>query len=84
VKVTSRGPRNVLILQNRRDNATPWESGLGLRRTLGSRAGFVGVDNGGHYVYHAGSTCADNATVAFLADGKLPARDRQCTAEPVS
>jgi pimeloyl-ACP methyl ester carboxylesterase len=82
VKVTARGARNVLILQNRRDNATPWETGLGLRRTLGSRAGFVGVDNGGHYVYHAGSTCADAATVAFLADGKLPAKDLHCTAEP--
>jgi pimeloyl-ACP methyl ester carboxylesterase len=84
VKVTSRGPRDVLILQNRRDNATPWETGLGLRRTLGSRAGFVGVDNGGHYVYHAGSTCADAATVAFLADGRLPARDLHCTAKPLS
>ncbi|MCO5990463.1 alpha/beta hydrolase [Actinoallomurus spadix] len=84
VKVTSRGHRDVLILQNRRDNATPWETGLGLRRTLGSRASFVGVDNGGHYVYHAGSTCADAATVAFLADGRLPARDLHCTAKPLS
>ncbi|GLY78024.1 hypothetical protein Airi01_062910 [Actinoallomurus iriomotensis] len=40
MKVTAHGPRDVLILQNRRDNATPWETGLGLRRTLGSRAGF--------------------------------------------
>jgi len=81
VKVTSQGPRNVLILQNRRDNATPWETGRGLRRTLGSRAGFVGVDNGGHYVYHAGSACADAATVAFLAQGRLPASDVHCTVE---
>jgi pimeloyl-ACP methyl ester carboxylesterase len=84
VKVTSSGPRDVLVLQNRRDNATPWETGRGLRRTLGSRAGFVGVDNGGHYVYHAGSTCADNATVAFLAEGKLPTADVHCTAKPQS
>jgi pimeloyl-ACP methyl ester carboxylesterase len=82
VKVTSRGARNVLLLQNRRDNATPWETGRGLRRALGSRAGFVGVDNGGHYVYHAGSTCADTTTIAFLTDGKLPAKDLHCTAEP--
>ncbi|GAB2858090.1 alpha/beta hydrolase [Actinoallomurus bryophytorum] len=82
VKVTSQGARDVLLLQNRRDNATPWETGRGLRRTLGSRAGFVGVDNGGHYVYHAGSTCADTTTVAFLTDGKLPAKDLHCTAEP--
>lgn len=78
VEVTSHGPRDVLLLQNRRDNATPWESGLGLRRALGSRAAFVGVDNGGHYVYNEGSTCADNATVAFLADGNLPATDVYC------
>jgi hypothetical protein len=65
----------VLILQNRRDNATPWESGLGMRRALGARAGFVGVDNGGHYVYGTGSTCADQATVAFLANGTLPSQD---------
>jgi pimeloyl-ACP methyl ester carboxylesterase len=84
VKVTSHGPRNVLILQNRRDNATPWETGRGLRRVLGSRAGFVGVDNGGHYVYHEGSTCADTATVAFLTDGRLPATDVYCTAKPQS
>jgi pimeloyl-ACP methyl ester carboxylesterase len=84
VKVTSSGPRNVLILQNRRDNATPWETGRGLRRVLGSRAGFVGVDNGGHYVYNEGSTCADTATVAFLTDGKLPVRDLACTAKPQS
>ncbi|HWC79653.1 MAG TPA: alpha/beta hydrolase [Pseudonocardiaceae bacterium] len=78
VRVTSNGPRDVLILQNRRDNATPWESGLGMRKALGARAGFVGVDNGGHYVYGTGSTCADQATVAFLANGTLPSQDLYC------
>jgi pimeloyl-ACP methyl ester carboxylesterase len=78
VRVTSHGPRDILILQNRRDNATPWASGLRMRRALGSRAGFVGVDNGGHYVYGTGSTCADQATVAFLANGTLPAKDEYC------
>ncbi|MDN3354449.1 alpha/beta hydrolase [Actinomadura sp. DC4] len=84
VKVTSHGSRDVLLLQNRRDNATPWETGRGLRRALGSQAAFVGVDNGGHYVYHSGSTCADAATVAFLAEGKLPAKDVHCTAKPLN
>jgi len=79
VTVTGDGPRNTLILQNRRDNATPWESGLGLRRVLGNRAAFVGVDNGGHYVYNEGSACADKATVEFLTDGTLPAKDLDCT-----
>jgi pimeloyl-ACP methyl ester carboxylesterase len=78
IKITSRGPRDMLLLQNRRDPATPWESGLGLRQALGSRAGFVGVDNGGHYVYGTGSTCADQATVAFLTKGTLP-NDEYCS-----
>ncbi|MCR6482847.1 alpha/beta hydrolase [Amycolatopsis sp. OK19-0408] len=79
VAVTAAGPRNTLILQNRRDHATTWDSGTGLRRILGERAAFVGVDNGGHYVYHEGSACADTATVTFLDTGKLPERDLDCT-----
>ncbi len=79
VTVTGQGPRNTLILQNRRDHATPWDSGLGLRRALGNRAAFVGVGNGGHYVYHEGSACADTATTAFLDTGRLPEKDLDCT-----
>jgi pimeloyl-ACP methyl ester carboxylesterase len=79
VTVTGDGPRNTLILQNRRDNATPWEGGVGLRHILGNRAAFVGVDNGGHYVYNEGSACADKATVDFLATGRLPGTDLDCT-----
>ena len=36
VQVHDRGPRNILVVQNRRDPATPWESGLGMRRAFGS------------------------------------------------
>ncbi|MFI5586207.1 alpha/beta fold hydrolase [Amycolatopsis sp. NPDC051758] len=79
VTVTGQGPRTTLILQNRRDHATPWDSGLGLRHVLGNRAAFVGVDNGGHYVYHEGSACADTATIGFLDTGRLPDRDIDCT-----
>ncbi|MBB4779396.1 alpha/beta hydrolase [Streptomyces rapamycinicus] len=79
VAVTDKGPRNTLILQNRRDNATTWEGGLGLHRALGDRSAFVGVDNGGHYVYDAGTACADKATVGFLTTGHLPGKDIYCT-----
>jgi hypothetical protein len=79
VAVTGKGSRNVLILQNRRDNATPWEGALGLRSKLGDKAALVGVDNGGHYVYNAGSKCADNATMSFLTSGRLPSDDVSCT-----
>lgn len=79
VKVVKGGPRNTLILQNRRDNATPWEGGVGLRKALGDGSAFVGVDNGGHSVYGEGSACADKATVDFLATGHLPDKDVYCT-----
>jgi pimeloyl-ACP methyl ester carboxylesterase len=79
VKVVPGGPRNTLILQNRRDNATPWESGVGLHKALGDGSAFVGVDNGGHYVYNEGSACADRATVGLLTTGRLPDKDVYCT-----
>ncbi|MGH3222915.1 MAG: alpha/beta hydrolase [Streptosporangiaceae bacterium] len=78
VKVTSHGPRDILLLQNQRDNATPYAGALGMAKALGQRAAFVSVDNGGHYVYDTGSACADQATVAFLTKGTLPARTLYC------
>ena len=80
VKVTPNGPRDILLLQNRRDNATPWQGALGMARSLGSRAGFVSVAGGGHYVYGTGSACADHAAIAFLTKGALPARPLHCPA----
>lgn len=81
VAITGKGPRNVLVVQNTRDPATPWQSGLGLREALGKRAAFVGVNQGGHGVFALG-TCADDVMVAFLATGALPARDRFCEGVP--
>ncbi|WP_369221828.1 alpha/beta hydrolase [Streptomyces sp. R39] len=79
VAVTGTGRRNTLILQNRRDNATPWEGAVGLHQALGDRSVLVGVDNGGHYTYNEGSACADKATVRFLTTGHLPGKDVYCT-----
>ncbi|MFF4312933.1 alpha/beta hydrolase [Streptomyces sp. NPDC001507] len=44
------------------------------RAAQGLRYGcaFVGVDNGGHYVYNDGFACIDEATLGFLATGRLP------------
>lgn len=80
--VTREGARHVLLLQNRRDNATPWESGLGMRTALGPRAVFVGLDAGGHYVYGRGASCVDDAFDAFLVSGALPDDDVMCTLDP--
>jgi hypothetical protein len=79
VKVTGHGPRNVLILQNTRDPATPLVSARGLRAVLDRRAAMITVDQGGHGVVGLGS-CADEAMNTFLATGALPERDRFCPA----
>ncbi|MEV0758108.1 alpha/beta hydrolase [Streptosporangium sp. NPDC050280] len=79
VTVTGYGPRNVLILQNTRDPATPPASARGLRAALGRRAAMITVDQGGHGVVGLGS-CADEAMSSFLATGELPGRDRFCPA----
>lgn len=79
VQVTGNGPRNVLVLQNLRDPATPWVSGFGLRTALGRRAAMVSVDQGGHGVYPlTNAPCAADIATAFLASGTLPDRDRLC------
>ncbi|MEV6637790.1 alpha/beta hydrolase [Actinoplanes sp. NPDC051470] len=79
VKVTDRGPRNVLILQNLRDPATSYRNGYGLRRALGHRAAFVTVNAGGHGIYGIRSgPCTDAIATGFLVSGQLPARDRFC------
>ncbi|MET7683034.1 alpha/beta hydrolase [Streptomyces sp. NPDC005423] len=79
VTVTGKGSRDVLLLQNKRDNATPYEGAVGLRDALAKSAAFVSVDNGGHYVYNEGSQCADAAMVSFLGGGRLPSKDVYCT-----
>jgi hypothetical protein len=74
----AQGGRNILLLQNRRDNATPWEGAVGLRQALGDRASLVGTNNGGHYVYGTGSACADQAANQFLTGSALPDQDVSC------
>jgi pimeloyl-ACP methyl ester carboxylesterase len=82
VVVTKHGPRNVMILQNERDPATPLASAIGMRQALGGRAVLVSVDAGGHGVYglQGNGSCADNAANAFLTGGNLPAGDVHCPA----
>jgi len=77
VRVTDHGPRNILILQNLRDPATPWITGFGPRTVLGRRAVMITVDAGGHTAYGR-STCASSATHTFLATGRLPNGDQFC------
>jgi pimeloyl-ACP methyl ester carboxylesterase len=80
VTVTDNGPRNILILQNRRDPATSLASGRGARAALAGRAVMVTVDAGGHGVYpgRTDGPCAGAIATAFLGSGTLPVADTSC------
>ncbi|MFB9365426.1 alpha/beta hydrolase [Kitasatospora albolonga] len=84
VRITDRGPANILLLQNLRDPSTPYAGALGLREALGGRARMVTVDAGNHGTYDPEApSCAIAETHRFLVTGQLPARDRFCRPDPV-
>ncbi|MFF5787195.1 alpha/beta hydrolase [Streptomyces sp. NPDC012693] len=79
VRVTDRGPSNILMIQNLRDPATPYTKGLRMRAALGDRARLVTVDHGGHGVYLGnGNACGDRAVTRFLTEGVRPSGDVLC------
>ncbi|MEW1749142.1 alpha/beta hydrolase [Streptomyces angustmyceticus] len=79
-RITDQGPSNILMLQNRRDPATPYTGALKMRQALGGRARLVTLEHGGHGAYLAnGTACGDRAVTAFLTTGHRPRRDVRCT-----
>ncbi|MEV5544756.1 alpha/beta hydrolase [Streptomyces sp. NPDC052309] len=79
VRITDRGPSNVLLVQNERDVATPLAGALKLRQALGRRAVMVTVDATGHDSYLAnGNACGDRTVSRFLATGERPDTDTYC------
>ncbi|MGW2250540.1 alpha/beta hydrolase [Kitasatospora sp. NPDC001660] len=81
-RITSRGPANVLLAQNLRDPATPYQGALKLREAFGSRARMVSIDSGGHDAYVAnGNACGDRTVTGYLLTGRLPAEDVYCPAD---
>jgi len=82
VKIGAEGPRNVLLLQNRRDASTPHRGGKMLRKEFGDRARLVSVDDSGHGVYILGNnSCALNTTTRYLVEGEMPTKDTVCRAD---
>ncbi|AZQ34632.1 alpha/beta hydrolase [Streptomyces cyaneochromogenes] len=79
VRVTDRGPSNILLVQNERDVATPLSGALKLREAYGRRAVMVTVNSTGHDAYlENGNACGDGAVSRFLATGKRPDGDLYC------
>ncbi|WBQ03475.1 alpha/beta hydrolase [Kribbella sp. CA-293567] len=82
VRITDRGPANVLMVQNLRDPATPLAGALNMRKALGARATMVTADQGGHGVYPMSKNqCAKHAVTTFLLTGERPAHDYHCSAD---
>lgn len=78
-RITADGPSNILMLQNRRDPATPYSGALKMRQALGGRARLVTLEHGGHEAYLGnGTACGDRAVTAFLTTGRRPERDAYC------
>jgi len=72
-RVTSAGPKNILMIQNRRDPATPLAGARRMLQAFGPRASMVIVESGGHNAYVAnGNPCGDAAVTAFLTNGTRP------------
>ncbi|MET9757867.1 alpha/beta hydrolase [Streptomyces sp. NPDC006372] len=79
VRVTDRGPSDVLLIQNERDVATPLSGALKLREALGRRAVMVTNDATGHGAYlDNGTACGDALVSRFLATGERPRKDTYC------
>ncbi|RSS60951.1 alpha/beta hydrolase [Streptomyces sp. WAC06614] len=78
-RITSAGPSDILMVQSRRDPATPYAGALKMRAALGDRARLVSVGQGGHGMYLTnGNACGDRAVTAFLTTGTRPDLDTDC------
>ncbi|POX47480.1 hypothetical protein C3489_29605 [Streptomyces sp. Ru71] len=79
VRITDRGPSNVLLVQNERDAGTPLAGARKLREALGRRAVMVTVNSTGHEAYLAnGNACGDDTVSRFLETGERPEGDAYC------
>ncbi len=84
VRVTDRGPDNILMVQNVRDPVTAYDGALGMRRALGHRARLITVDAGNHGAYDPSTpSCAVTGANRYLVTGELPERDLFCEPDPV-
>ncbi|GGN17300.1 alpha/beta hydrolase [Lentzea pudingi] len=81
VRLSDRGPRNILMVQNERDPATPLAGARSTRGAFGDRAAMITIDQGGHGAYLLGKNkCANDKVSAYLLGGDRP-KDTKCAAE---
>jgi pimeloyl-ACP methyl ester carboxylesterase len=66
----------TIVISTTGDPATPYEAGIALAEALGGRL----LTNEGtqHTAFLQGIECVDNAAIAYLIDGTLPAEGTRC------
>ncbi len=67
----------ILMIQSRRDAATPYPGALNMRNLFPSARMLV-AGGGNHGVSLAGNLCVDRHLVTYLANGTLPKRGATC------
>jgi hypothetical protein len=75
----------ILLIQSRRDAATPYEGAVRLRRMFPASR-LLTVGGGNHGVVLNGNACADRRMTSYLLGGALPAergRGASCGRTPV-
>ncbi|MEU8175133.1 alpha/beta hydrolase [Microbispora hainanensis] len=70
------GPRDILILQNRNDPASPYAGAVETRHAFRNRAGMITINAGGHGV-DTTAPCISGKITDFLTRDTLP-RDQTC------
>nr|WP_052478851.1 alpha/beta hydrolase [Kibdelosporangium sp. MJ126-NF4] len=88
VKIDGRKVSSLLMINETKDAATPYEGALEVRGRYPNSALIEGVDGTTHSGSLNGVACTDNAIADYLTSGKLPARkpgrrsDVQCDPVP--
>jgi pimeloyl-ACP methyl ester carboxylesterase len=67
----------VLVISTTGDPATPYQAGVGLAEALGGR--LLSYEGTQHTAFLQGIRCVDDAAIAYLVDGTLPAEGTRCT-----
>lgn len=66
----------TVVVSTTGDPATPYEAGIALAKALGGR--LLTYEGNQHTVFLQGVECVDDAAIAYLIDGTLPAENTRC------
>lgn len=75
--ITGAGAAPILVVGTTGDSATPYEYAVQMADQLES-GHLLTLDGEGHGAYGNGNACVDQAVVAYLKDGVLPADGARC------